>query len=117
MMRIVSPRSVYPTTSKRPRDDAPNVTQRSSPKEWSGSRPVVAKESPNTVVASSKDTPCFRSLSLALPRSHVNRNPHPLGGSNGKLAYYVDGVDVRGRLEATTIPRMFTPAAISIAVP
>src|SRR5688572_20204386 len=61
MIRIVSPRIVCATTSKRPFVDIPKVTKRSSPDEWSGSVPVTESRSRNTVDASSNETLCLRS--------------------------------------------------------
>lgn len=48
----------------------PNVNDRRSPTEWSGSRKVMAKGSPNSVEASSNDTRCFRRFSAAFLGSH-----------------------------------------------
>jgi hypothetical protein len=70
---IVSPRAVWATTSSRPLVEIPNVTNRSSSNEWSGSGPVADSGSRNTVAASSNETPCLATLSAALARCHSNR--------------------------------------------
>ena len=46
------PRSVYDTTSKRPRCERPMSTKRISAVEWSGSEIAIDSGSANTVVAS-----------------------------------------------------------------
>jgi hypothetical protein len=81
MMRIVSPSSVWATTSNRPRSETPNVTYRSSLAEWSGSKPVAAMGSLKAVVASSNETLCFRRFSRAFLRSHLKFMPATLSWS------------------------------------
>lgn len=61
------------------------MTKRSSSSEWSGSSMTLALGSPNTVLASTKATPCFRSLEAALTGSHSN----PLFPSEIILPLYV----------------------------
>jgi len=51
MILTRSPRSVYPTTSSRPADDIPILTNRNSASEWSGSAMVSSSGSPNTASA------------------------------------------------------------------
>jgi hypothetical protein len=57
MIRIVSPRSVCETITRRPCREVPNRIDRDSDREWSGSGMVIEWGSPNAVAASSKDTP------------------------------------------------------------
>src|SRR5687768_3644952 len=70
MIRIVSPSSVYATTNNLCRAETPNVMNRCSSKEWSGSTSVLDRGSNRAVLASSKETPCFQTLDLALNGSH-----------------------------------------------
>jgi hypothetical protein len=55
--------------------DCPMVTNRDSLVEWTGSETVAASGSPKTVVASSKETPCFVRLAAAFLGSHWNLTP------------------------------------------
>lgn len=77
MIRRTSSISVCDTVSKRPRLENPNVMNRSSPTEWSGSLVVADNGSRKTVAASSKDTPCFFRFSAALSESQANRTGLP----------------------------------------
>ena len=76
MIRMTPRRSVCATTNRRPCAEIPNVTRRSSSREWSGSWPVTPRSSRRAVVASSNETPCFRRFVLAFLWSHSKRMPH-----------------------------------------
>jgi hypothetical protein len=72
---IVSPLSVYDTTSNRLRWERPKSMKRASDIEWSGSGIVMDSVSAHTDVASWNETPCFLRFESALRWSHSNRNP------------------------------------------
>lgn len=59
MIRTLSPASVWETTSSRFPEDIPIVMKRTSSSECLESGIVPAKASPNTVLASTNETPCF----------------------------------------------------------
>ena len=54
--------------------DCPINTRRSSCSEWRGSTIVIDNGSPNAVLASSKETPCFPIFAEAFLRSHSNKS-------------------------------------------
>jgi hypothetical protein len=51
-------------------EERPKVKYRSSPSECVGSENVIARGSPNMVVASSNETPCFRKFEIAFSSFH-----------------------------------------------
>jgi hypothetical protein len=59
-------------TNKFPAPDCPNLYRRSSCTECARSSPSNPTESKNTVLASSKETPCLSSLLFAFLESHAN---------------------------------------------
>jgi hypothetical protein len=59
-------------TNKFPATDCPNLYRRSSCTECARSSPSNPTESKNTVLASSKETPCLSSLLFAFLESHSN---------------------------------------------
>src|SRR3990170_3978297 len=70
MIRVRSPRGQCDTNTTRCFVVKPIVISRFSSSEWSASGKVIAKESRNTVAASSKETPCLRKLAFAFFGSH-----------------------------------------------
>jgi hypothetical protein len=72
MILIDSPRSVCEIVSNRPFVETPNVTNRYSLSEWSGSGAVAESGSRNAVVASANETRCLARFNLAFRESHSN---------------------------------------------
>jgi len=112
MMRIAPPRSVWATTSRRPRTDEPMVKYLCSEIECSGSRNVVASESPNTVVASRNPTSCFRRFAASFRGSHSNSIPaqykhlDPLG-EQATAPVGKDGANVQPRKPVAPATKAF----------
>lgn len=75
MIRMRPPRSVCTTTSNLCLAEWPSVTHRGSRIECSGSSIVTDSRSPKIVVASSKETPCFRKLVRLFSLSHSKSKP------------------------------------------
>jgi len=69
MSLIASPRSVNITARRRRCSEWPSRTKRRSPIECLGSSTILPRESPNTVLASSDETPCFARLLVAFSGS------------------------------------------------
>jgi hypothetical protein len=72
MIRPLSSVSVWETTSSLLPEDIPIVMKRTSNSECLASGIVAASASPNTVLASSNETPCFRRLRASFSGSHSN---------------------------------------------
>lgn len=89
-MRTVSPLSACATTRSRWRWDSPTITNRGSSVECTGSGTVIDSGSPNTVVASGKDTSCFRKLAVAFSASQVNEE----GLSGVRCAFRINPVEL-----------------------
>lgn len=70
IIRIFSSRYVCDMVKRRRAEEAPNVINRASPMEWSGSLPVIANGSWKTDAASKKEILCFFSFFFALAESH-----------------------------------------------
>src|ERR1017187_3157763 len=74
MMRILSPRSVWTTTSNFPSWERPKIMNRFSLCECAGSGIVTERGSPKTVAAASKLTLCLARFDCALFASHSKVN-------------------------------------------
>jgi len=72
MMRIVSPRSAWATTSVLASLDRPIVTYRCSPRECAGSGYVVDRGSARTLAPSRNPAACLRRLTASFSGSHEN---------------------------------------------
>lgn len=92
MIRMRPPRFVCTTASNLCLAEWPSVTHRGSRIECSGSSIVTESRSPKIVVASSKETPCFRRLLRLFSLSHSKSKPL-LTHTPAQPAFY--GISIR----------------------